>query len=111
MLGMIMSVLGLVLELAAGFVLLRYIFVEEQELTRLAELPLAPAGSHMAGAASQEPLSVALIDVAQLQAYRDEFIAARRVERYRGRWGFGLLIAGSFLQIIGVICSFSAAKT
>ena len=84
LLGMIISVCGLVLELAAGIVLLRYIFVMEAELTRLAELPLEPSTTHVTDASGQGPLSAAVTDVTQLRAYREQFIAARRVERDRG---------------------------
>jgi hypothetical protein len=111
LLGMILSVLGLVLVLAAGIVLLRYIFIPEEELTRLAALPLEASTGHTTGAQSRRRLSIAVTDIAQLNEYRDQFIAARRVERQIGRWGFGLLIAGSLLQIFGVIVSFYGAKT
>jgi hypothetical protein len=46
---------------------------------------MEPATGHTTGAESRRTLSIVVTDAAQLTAYRQQFIDARRTERRRGR--------------------------
>jgi hypothetical protein len=101
--GAVLSILGLVLDLVAGLILLPNIFITDQEIELLAHLPIEESTSHLTGADSNETLSVTVTDVTKLREYRDRFIEARKDERKKGKLGFGVLIIGFFLQIVGQI--------
>jgi len=103
LLGAILSILGLICDAIAGLVLLPKIFVTEGELDLLAELPIEQSTSHMTGAVTHVTLPVAVTDVIKLNEYRRRYIDARKEERKNGRIGLGFLVAGSVLQVLGVI--------
>jgi hypothetical protein len=48
-------------------------------------------------------LPVAVTDVTKLNEYRENYIAARKEEKRKGGIGLWFLVAGSFLQFLGVI--------
>jgi len=102
-LGIAVSVLGLILVLVAGLILLPRIFVKDEELDLLSELPIEPSTSNMTGVVSRQNLPVAVTDVGKLLAYRERFIEARKEERKKGKQGLYMLVAGSVLQVLGVI--------
>lgn len=102
-LSAIFSILGLICDAIAGLVLLPKIFITDQELDLLAELPIEPSTSHMTGEVSRATLPVAVTDVGKINEYRKRYIEARREERRNGKIGLGFLVAGSFLQVLGVI--------
>ena len=106
-LSAIVSILGLICDAIAGLVLLPKIFVTDQELSLLAELPIEPLTSHMTGEVSGAKLSVAGTDVTKMNEYRKKYIEARKEERRDGRIGLGFLVAGSFLQVLGIILALS----
>jgi len=102
-LSAILSILGLLCDAVAGLILLPRIFITDQELLLLAELPLEPSTSHMTGEVTRKTLPVAVTDVVKINDYRERYIEARQEERKNGRIGLGFLVAGSFLQAAGVI--------
>jgi hypothetical protein len=102
-LSAIFSILGLVCDAIAGLVLLPKIFITDQELNLVAELPIEPSTSHMTGEVSRATLPVAVTDVTKIDEYRKKYIEARKEERKNGKIGLGFLVAGSFLQVLGVI--------
>ena len=102
-LGVVLSVLGLVCDGIAGLILLPRIFVTDEELNLLAELPIEQSTSHMTGAVTRATLPVAVTDVKRLIEYRKRYIEARQQEKRNGRFGLAFLVAGSFLQVVGVI--------
>jgi hypothetical protein len=99
------SILGLILVVVAGVVLLRNIFITDEELNRLAELPIEQSTTNMTGAITHANLPVAVTDVVKLLDYRKSYIEARKIERKNGRIGLWLLVIGSLLQIVGVTLS------
>ena len=102
-LEIVASVLGLILVLVAGLILLPKIFVTDEELTILSELPIEQSTSSMTGAKSHQNLPVAVTDVIKLIEYRDRFIEARKEEKKKGIIGLYTLVAGSVLQVSGII--------
>jgi len=102
-LSAILSILGLICDAVASSILLPRIFITDDELRLLAELPLEPSTSHMTGELSGKTLPVAVTDVASLSKYRSRYIDARKNERRNGRYGLGLLVAGSILQVVGIV--------
>ena len=98
-----LSVLGLIFDAVAGLILLPKIFITDKELDLLAELPLEPSTSHMTGEITGAILPVAVTDVGKINEYRKRYIKARKEERRNGRIGLGFLVAGSFLQAVGVL--------
>ena len=102
-LSTILSILGLICDLIAGVVLLPKIFITDEELDLLAELPIEPSTSHTRGETTRVILPVAVTDVTKLNEYRENYIAARKEEKRKGGIGLWFLVAGSFLQFLGVI--------
>ena len=101
--GISASVLGLVLVMIAGLIVLPKIFITDEELDLLSELPIEQSTTHMTGAESFKNLPIAVTDVSKLLEYRKRFIDARKEERKKGRIGLYTLVAGSFCQVVGVI--------
>jgi len=102
-LGMILSILGVVCDFVAGVILLPKIFITDQELNLLAELPIEPSTSHMTGEITGKTLTVAVTDIANIINYRKQYIEARQQERKNGRIGLFFLVIGSFFQAAGII--------
>ena len=102
-LSAVFSILGLICDAIAGLILLPKIFITDQELNLLAELPIEPSTSHGTGEFSRVTLAVAVTDVTRINEYRKKYIEARKQERRNGRVGLGFLVAGSFLQVLRVI--------
>ena len=102
-LGIVASVLGLALVLVAGLILLPRIFVTDEELALLSELPIEQSTTNLTGAESRQNLPVAVTDVGKLLAYRKRFIEARKEERNKGKIGLYMLVAGFGLQVLGII--------
>lgn len=101
--GILASVLGLIFVLVAGLILLPRIFVTDEELALLSELPIEESTTHMTGANSHLNLPVAVTDVGKLLTYRERFIEARKEERKKGTIGLYILVMGSGFQVLGVI--------
>lgn len=101
--GIVASIFGLILVLVAGLILLPKIFVTDEELALLSELPIEQSTTNMTGVESQQNLPVAVTNVGKLLTYRERFIKARKEERKKGRMGLYLLVGGSVLQVLGVI--------
>ena len=102
-LSAVFSILGLICDAIAGLVLLPKIFITDRELDLLAELPIEPSTSHMTGKVSRATLPVAVTDVTKINEYRKGYIEARKEERRSGKIGLWFLVAGSFLQVLGII--------
>ena len=102
-LSVTLSIVGLIVEFVAGLILLKSIFITDEEIKLLAELPIEESRSHMSARNSGVQLNVAVIDSAKLSEYRDRYIQARKTERGRGRLGFGMLVVGFLLQLAGQI--------
>jgi hypothetical protein len=77
-LSAVFSILGLICDAIAGLVLLPKIFITDQELDLLAELPIEPSTSHMTGEVSRATLPVAVTDVTKMNEYRKGYIEARK---------------------------------
>lgn len=103
LIGVGLSVLGLICVLIAGLVVLPKIFITDEELKLLAELPLEPSTSHMTGEITRATLPVAVTDVVKLNQYREQYIQARKEERNKGKIGLWFLVIGTTLQVAGVI--------
>ena len=99
-----LSILGLFCVLSAGLVLLPKIFVPDEELNFLDELPIEPSTSHMTSEAG-ENLSVVVADVAKLDKYRKSYIGARKEEKRKEKIGLGLFVLGFIFQAFGVALS------
>lgn len=108
-LSLFFSGAGLVIVAISGCMLLRYLFVSDAELNMLSELPIEPSGTGFTGTTSGKNLPAAITDPDKLNEYRAHYIEGRKKERKNGRIGLMLLICGSALQILGLICSAIAA--
>jgi len=106
-LSVIFSVLGLVLVGIAGIVVLPKIFITDEELKLLSDLPLEPSTTNMTGKITRANLPVAVTDVTKLGEYREKYIQARKDERRKGKFGLWCLVIGSFFQVLGVILATS----
>lgn len=104
-LGLVLSGTGLVLVAISGYILLKNLFVSDEELNMLSKLPIEPSNSGMTGMTSGKNLPAAVTDPDKLKEYRTLYIKERETERKNGRKGLWLLIFGTALQVIGLICS------
>ena len=103
MCSIVLSILGLGLEFIAGMILLRSIFITDEEIELLAQLPIAESGTKLTEPGSRVSLPAALINPTKLKEYRDTYIEARKKERNHGRRGLLLLAVGFALQLVGQI--------
>ena len=99
--SIVLSILGLGLEFIAGVILLRSIFITDEEIELLAQLPIAESGTKFTEPGSRVSLPAALIHSTKLKEYRDTYIEARKKERNHGRLGLSLLTFGFVLQLVG----------
>jgi hypothetical protein len=101
--GLILTILGIICILIGALILLPNIFIPKEELELLSKLPVEPSTTHLTSSLTQETLPVAVTDVVILHKYKDLYIQNRKTESRKRKKGFIYLIAGSILQIIGVI--------
>ena len=98
-----LSGVGLILGLAAAVVLLRSLFITDEEIARLSELPLGESGTHLTLKDDRAPRPVALVIADAAEEYTASFIASRRGERTRGRQALALLVAAFAFQLAGLV--------
>lgn len=103
-LAVVLSVIGLMCEFVAALLLLPHILTTEKELDLLVKLPIEEATTHLTGAQSGKTLPVALTSLDRLSEYRQYYLQARKNERRKGQQGLRVLVAGSVLQMVGVLC-------
>lgn len=102
-LGIFSEILGLIAVLVAGIIWLPKIFVTDEELKLLGELPVELSTSNLTGEISRETLPAVVIDGEKLNEYRRRYMDARKEEREKGKNGLCLLVIGFAFQVLGVI--------
>ena len=102
-LGASITGIGLVLALIAALKVLPDIFITDDEIERLAKLPLAESGTRFTERGSGVNHPSALLDLAAAEEYTKRFIDARKSERSRGKTGLKLLVIGFALQLAGLV--------
>jgi hypothetical protein len=102
--SMVVQVVGLGLTLFGSVVLLRSLFISDEEIAKLSELPIQPSRDF--GHGMSRPFAVG--DPGDLQRFRDLYIRKRRTERRSGRIALWFLIVGFAAQLAGVLLAASA---
>ncbi len=101
--GLWFSGVGLALGLVAALLLLKSLFITDEEIARLSELPLGESSTNLTITGDHTPRPVALVIPEAADEYTARFIAARRDERTRGRRALALLVAAFVLQLAGIV--------
>jgi len=102
-LGIIISSIGIILVMIAGLFLLPKIFISNEELEMLAELPFEESTTNTKGIQSQKILPIAVTDAKKIEEYKERYINARKEEREKGKLGLYFLVLGSMMQAAGLI--------
>jgi len=84
-LGLSLSGVGLIIVAYSGYILLQNLFVSDDELNMLSELPIEPSYSGFTGTSSGKNLPAAITDPDKLNKYRDRYITERKKERTK-KW-------------------------
>jgi len=101
--SLVLQAVGLASTLIGSALLLRSLFISDEEIRKLSELPIR-ASRRFVG-------EVELVGFAEgdLESYRRLYIKKRKQERKNGRIALALLILGFLLQLSGVLSAVSAA--
>lgn len=101
--SLVLQAAGLASTLIGSALLLRRLFISDEEISKLSKLPIR-ASRHFVG-------DVQLVGFAKgdLESYRSLYIKKREQERKNGRIALRLLILGFLLQLSGVLSAVSAA--
>jgi len=102
-LGVLISIIGIILLMIAGLILLPKIFIKDDELELLAELPFEESKSNTTGIQSNKNMPIVVTDSYKLIKYKTRYIEARKEERRKGKIGLYFLVAGSVMQAVGAI--------
>jgi len=99
----VLNVIGLSLNLVGAVRLANSIFITDEEINALSELPIDVSSTNLSPVGSNKIYPVAITDAEKLKLFRDRFIDARKKERKKGRQGLYLIIAGFLMQLLGQI--------
>ena len=103
--SLVIQAVGLGLTLIGSCVLLRSLFISDEEIDKLSMLPIQTSRTFGHGASGPFVFS----DPGDLHRFRDLYIRKRREERYNGRIALWLLILGFTFQLTGVLLAVLAA--
>jgi len=95
---LVLQMAGLALTLWGSVILLRGLFITDEEIKDLTDLPISPSTSSFE---TDGPLAVT--DHKKLKNYKDLFLRKRKTERKKGRTALRLFIAGFALQLGGLV--------
>jgi hypothetical protein len=93
-----LQIAGLVLTVWGSWILLRGLFITDEEIEDLITLPISAS---TASFESTGPL--ATTDPERLKNYRSLFLSKRKEERKKGRCALRLFIVGFALQAVGLL--------
>lgn len=98
----ILQIAGLALTVWGSGILLRGLFITDEEIEDLTTLPIsASTASHERDSHGKDS-SLATTDPERLKNYRDLFLSKRKEERRKGRCALRLFIVGFILQAVGL---------
>ena len=102
--NVILTVAGLGAQLRGAFLLSRHLFVSDEEINRLVNIPIEESTSNLSGATSNLPKAAAVLDVPKFREFRDVHVRDRRNQKRIGRHALKLIMMGAVLQAIGAVC-------
>jgi len=94
-----LQIAGLALTLWGSVILLRGLFITDEEIKDLTDLPIFPSKSSHT---NDGPLAT-VTDPKKLEDYKDLYLHLRKEERKKGRIALWLFIAGFALQLGGLV--------
>jgi len=92
-----LQIVGLLLTVIGSWILLRGLFITDEEIEDLTTLPISPSKSSF-----EKTGPLATTDPERLKNYRDLFLNKRKEERRKGRFALWLFIGGFALQAVGL---------
>ena len=95
---LVLQMAGLALTLWGSVILLRGLFITDEEIKQLSDLPISVSNASFA-----EGLPLASVNRKKLTDYKDLFLHKRKTERKKGRTALWLFIAGFALQLGGLV--------
>jgi hypothetical protein len=99
--SLMMQSIGLALAFGGSLILLRNLFISDEEIMMLSELPIHPSRRFAGGD------RLAATDPDKLEAFRDLYLRKRTRERTSGRVALWMLLAGFVLQLVGGLLAVS----
>lgn len=101
MISATLNFLGLIASIFASYLLSKNLFISDNEIKQLSELPIEKSSTNLStGDGISKP--VALIPPVALDEYRKSIIQRRIGDRTEGKKGFAILIAGFGLQVVAL---------
>lgn len=94
------TLLGLEFSIWRSVILVKHLFITNEEIDELSKLPLEPASGNLTGRVSGKNVAILGSDIEQIEQYREHFIQHRKMERTNGKRGLCLLLFGFVLQAI-----------
>jgi hypothetical protein len=96
--ALLLQMLGLSLTLVGSVILLRSLFVTDDEIDKLSALPIHPSSHYGHGGHC-----FAALDPEKLNSYKDLYVKNRREDRRKGRCALRLFVVGFILQLVGSV--------
>jgi len=90
---------GLFITLLGSWLLLKGLFITDEEIKALTDLPISASGSSFT---SDGPLAT-VPDLKKLEDYKDLYLDLHKAERRKGRIALWFFIVGFALQVVGII--------
>ena len=110
LIALILVVTGLGLGVWGSVILVRHLFITDEEIEELSRLPVEEANTHIStkpdNKGKQIQMAIALTDPQAIKSYRDRFIENRRSERSNCIRGLWFLVGGFVLQGLGALLSY-----
>lgn len=96
----VLQIAGLALTVWGSWILLRGLFITDEEIEDLITLPISASTTSF-----ERTGPLATTDPKRLKNYRDLFLSNRKEERRKGRCALRLFIVGFLLQLVGLSLS------